>query len=134
MGIEFLHRTLRTFSVVLLVFLPFGVYYFGIYPTLSILSGGVWGILNLLLLIRLVQQLVKPGGVESAKPVVLTLVLMVLLFVAGYFLLTIPRFEPWQLLIGFTGLFGILFLKALGRVLVKADSQPSAHSDIQKVI
>ena len=134
MGIEFLHRTLKTFSAVLLIFIPFGIYYFGVYPTLSILSGGVWGIVNLLLLIRLVQLVVRPGGVDSAKPVVVVFALMLLLFVAGYYLLTIPQFEAWQLLIGFTGLFAILFLKAVGRVLVKADSQPSAHTDIQKVL
>ncbi len=134
MGIEFLHRTLKTFSAVLLLFLPFGVFYFGVYPTLAILSGGVWGIINLLLLIRLVRLVIRAGGVESAKPVVLVLALMALLFVAGYYLLTVPQFEAWQLLIGFTGLFLILFLKALGRVLVKADNQSSVHTDIQKVL
>lgn len=134
MGIEFLHRTLKTFSAVLLVYLPFGVFYFGVYPTLAILSGGVWGIVNLLLLIRLVQLVIRPEGVDSAKPVVLVLALMALLFAAGYFLLTVPQFEAWQLLIGFTGLFLILFLKALGRVLVKADNHSPARTDIQKVL
>ena len=134
MGLDFLHRTLKTFSVVLLIFLPFGLVYFGVWPTLAILSGGVWGIVNLMLLIRLVRLVIRPGGVERPKAAVAVLVMMALLFVAGYFLLTVPQFAAWQLLIGFTGLFLILFLKALGRVLVKADESPSTHTNIQKVI
>lgn len=118
----------------LLIFLPFGLYYFGLYPTIAVLSGGVWGLINILLLARLIRATIRPEGVESLRPVLIVLAGFVLLFVAGYYLLTVPVFEPWHLLIGFTGLFGIMFLKALGRVLTKSDEASSTGHNVQKVL
>ena len=134
MGPDFLDRSLKTFSLVLLIFLPFGLYYFGLYPTIAVLSGAVWGIINILLLARLIRATIRPDGVESLRPVLIVLAGFVLLFFAGYYLLTVPVFEPWHLLIGFTGLFGIMFLKALGRVLTKSDEESSAGHNVQKVL
>jgi len=134
MGPDFLDRSLKTFSLVLLIFLPFGVYYFGVFPAIAILSGGVWGIINILLLSMLIRATLRPGGIETLRPVISSLVGFVLLFVAGYYLLQIPAFEAWHLLIGFTGLFGIMFLKALGRVLVKSDQEQSTGHNMQKVV
>jgi hypothetical protein len=134
MGPDFLDRSLKTFSLVLLIFLPFGLYYFGLYPTIAVLSGAVWGIINILLLARLIRATIRPDGVASLRPVLWVLAGFVLLFVAGYYLLTVPVFEPWLLLIGFTGLFGIMFLKALGRVLTKTDEVSSTGHNVQKVL
>lgn len=134
MGPDFLDRSLKTFSLVLLIFLPFGVYYFGVYPSIAVLSGGVWGIVNILLLSRLIRSTLRPGGIDNLRPVILSLVGFILLFVAGYYLLSVPVFAPWHLIIGFTGLFGIMFLKALGRILVKPDQEQSTGHNVQKVL
>ena len=134
MGPDFLDRSLKTFSLVLLIFLPFGMYYFGLYPTIAVLSGAVWGRINILLLSRLIRATIRPDGVDSIRPVLIVLAGFILLFVAGYYLLQVPVFEPWHLLIGFTGLFGIMFLKALGRVLTKSDEASSTGHNVQKVL
>lgn len=134
MGPDFLERSLRTFSIVLLIFLPFGLYYFGIFPTIAVFSGAVWGIVNMLLLARLIRSVLRPGGVEHFGPVAMVLFGFLMLFVAGYFLLTVPQFDPLHLLIGFSGLFGIMFLKALGRVFVGADEDAPAGRNVQKVL
>lgn len=134
MGLDFVDRSLKAFGIVLLVFLPFGMFYFGVFPTLAVLSGGVWGIVNLVLLSRLIRLVVKPDGVDNVKGVVFVLALFVCLFISGYFLLTVEQFEPWLLLVGFTGLFLIFFLKALGRWLTKADEQNSPEQNAQKVV
>ncbi|MBU0982506.1 MAG: hypothetical protein KKA42_01450 [candidate division Zixibacteria bacterium] len=134
MGLDFIDRSLRTTGIVLLIFLPFGLYYFGVYPTIAVLSGTVWAMFNIMLLSKLIRSVIRPEGVENIGPVLVVLVLFVLLFAAGYFLLTIPQFDPMCLLIGFTGLFAIMFLKAVGRWLTNADEQSSNTRNIQKVL
>ncbi|MEE8578108.1 MAG: hypothetical protein V3T31_12715 [candidate division Zixibacteria bacterium] len=126
---DFIERTLKTFTLVLLIFVPFGLYYIGFYPTLAILSGAVWGIINLLLLSRLIRSTLKPDGIESIRPILPLFVLFPLLFVAGYYLLTFELFEPWHLLAGFTSLFAVMFLKALGRVITKADKEENGGKE-----
>ena len=134
MGPDFLERSLRTFSIVLLIFLPFGLYYFGLFPTIAVLSGAVWGIINILLLSKLIRSVMRPGGVEHIAPILAVMAGFILLFVAGYYLLAVPQFDPLHLLIGFTSLFGIMFLKALGRVFIGADEDSSAERNVQKVL
>jgi hypothetical protein len=134
MGLDFVDRSLRSFGIVLLVFLPFGFYYLGAFNALAVLSGGVWGIVNLILISKLIRLVIRPGGAANAKGVAFVLVLFAGLFVAGYFLLSVEQFEPWLLLIGFTGLFLIMFLKALGRWITGADDQPTGQENAQKVV
>ena len=61
MGLEFIDRTLKTSGVVLLIFLPFGLFYYGVFPSLAIFSGGVWGMLNLIFISALVGETLQPG-------------------------------------------------------------------------
>ena len=117
MGLEFIDRTLRTAGLVLLIFLPFGLYYFGVYPALAIFTGGVWGMLNLLFLARLARTVIRPDGPDVLQAVLYGVVKFPLLYAAGYFLLTVSQFNPLHLVIGFTGLLGIIVLKAAGRVM-----------------
>ncbi len=127
MGLEFIGRLLRTTAVVLLVFVPFGLYYLGVYPSVAVLSGCVWGMLNLLLLTRLIRLTIRPDGPTEVKSIAMVAILFLLLFVAGYGLLKVDQFAPWLLLIGFTSLFAIMFLKAVGRWMTKADDGTLAH-------
>ena len=122
MGLEFIVRTLRTFGIVLFCFLPFGFYYLGIYPALAILSGGVWGMINLMFISALVQAAVRPGGADVGRTVGLMLIKFPALYVAGYFLLKVPQFSAVHLLIGFSGIMAIILLKVLGRLFLGLDS------------
>jgi hypothetical protein len=123
MGLEFIGRTLRTFGIVLLIFVPFGLYYAGIYPTLAILSGGVWGIINMVFLTELVKAVIRPEGVQMERAIVFGVVKFPLLYATAYALLKIPVFKPTLLLAGFSGIFLIMLLKAMGRILLGLDSR-----------
>ena len=125
MGLEFIGRTVRTFALVLVIFIPFGLYYFGLFPTLAVLSGGVWGMLNLLFIAALVKTTMRPEGAETMKAIGMALIKFPLLYGAGFALLIIPEFNPIYLLAGFGGIILIIILKVLGRVFLGLDSKKS---------
>lgn len=131
MGLAFIDRSLKTFGVVLVIFLPFGLYYFGLYPTLAVFSGGVWSLLNLMLLARLVKVSLRPEGADRGKTLAVALFKFPVLYVAGYFLLKIPQFDPILLAVGFTSLFAIIVLKALGRMVVPDDDRSQRSRNVQ---
>jgi len=114
----FIDRTLRTTCLVLLIFFPFGIYYLGLFPSLAILSAGIWAMLNLILITILVKYTLRPEGPDTGRAIAIAFIKFPLLYLCGYFLLTVPQFEAIYLLIGFTGLLGIIVLKILGRGLV----------------
>lgn len=124
MGVEFIHRVIKT-SLVLAVlgFLFFTVYYdfkFGG----GILAGAIWGCLNLLFLTHLITEVFNPGKeVRKGKVVIIALVKFPLLYLFGYLLLAIKYFPPISLLSGFTLIFLVMFLKALGRWILSLDSK-----------
>ena len=114
-------RTLRTTAIVLSVFFPFGVYYLGLYPSLAVLSGGVWGMLNFIFITFLVKVTIGPEGANLARASIIALIKFPLLYLTGYFLLKVPQFEPLYLLAGFSGLLLIIILKVMGRALLGMD-------------
>jgi hypothetical protein len=131
MGLAFIDRSLRTFAVVLMVFLPFGLYYFGVFPALAVFSGGVWGMLNLIFLSKMVRVSLRPEGADRGKTLALALLKFPVLYAAGYFLLMIPQFEPLLLVIGFTSLFVIIVLRAVSRAVIQVNDQPHKSSNAQ---
>ena len=134
MGLEFITRTLRTSGIVLLISLLFGVYYFGPLPTVAFFSGGVWGMLNLMFLSALVRVAIRPGGADVASTVVWMIIKFPLLYVSGYALLKIPRFDIVPLVLGFTLVIGVIILKAVGRALLKIDlAGDSSHQSASRV-
>jgi len=120
-NISFVGRTIRTTGILLLIFLPFGFYYLGTWPTLAIFSGGVWGIINLIFLSAMVRAAVRPDGADTRRVASVGLIKFPLLYLAGYFLLKVPQFDALFLLIGFSSLIAIMVLKSLGRLLLGLD-------------
>jgi len=121
LGLDFVDRTLRTTGVVLLISLLPGTYYFGVFPTLAVFSGGVWGIINFIFLSALVRAALRPGAVDNVKVVGLALIKFPLLYLSGYFLLKVEQFEPLCLLIGFSVLLAVMVLKVIARALLGLD-------------
>lgn len=132
MGPEFITRSIRSAAVVLLIFVPFGIYYMGLFPALAVLSGGVWGLLNLFFLTRLIRVTIRPEGVMPLPALGLALFKFPLMFGAGYFLLKFDRFDPLYLVAGFTGIMVILILRLLGRSIVESNNLPE-DSKVKKV-
>lgn len=127
MGLEFIARSLRTYGLVLLILLPFGLYYFGVYPTLAVLSGGVWGILNLMFITALVRLTIRPEGADTGRAIGIGLIKFPLLYAAGFFLLKVQQFSPVHLLIGFGGIMVVIVLKVLGRLMLGLDAIPNSN-------
>ena len=120
--LSFVGRTIRTTGILLLIFLPFGFYYLGTWPTLAVFSGGVWGIINLMFLSALVRAAVRPDGADTRRVASVGLIKFPLLYLAGSFLLKVPQFDALFLLIGFSSLMAIMLLKGLGRLLLGLDN------------
>lgn len=123
MGMEFLDRSLRTTSILLLIFLPFGLYYFGVFPTLAVFSGGVWGIINLVFISALVRTVLRQD-VNKLRALGLASIKFPLIYASGYFLLKIPQFDPLFLLIGSSAVMAVIVLKVLGRAMMHLDDNP----------
>ncbi|MCX6834266.1 MAG: hypothetical protein NTW07_03895 [candidate division Zixibacteria bacterium] len=124
MGLEFIDRTLRTTGIVLLIFLPFGVYYLGVWPALAVFSGGVWGMVNLIFISALVRAAIRPERVDKRKVLGIAIFKFPLLYLSGYALARVPQFDPLFLLYGFSSLMLIIILKAIGGSIWRVSDHP----------
>ena len=118
---DFIQRTLRTTGVLLLLIFLFGIYYFGFYYALAILSAGIWSMINLMFLSMLVRQAVRPDGIDKMAVAITAIIKFPLLYAAGYFLITADIFEPVPLVIGFSLVIVVIILKAVARAILKLD-------------
>lgn len=130
--IDFIDRTLRTSGIVLLVSFVFSLYYLGFWHALSFFSGGVWGIVNLMLLMRFVKEAFKPDNIDTVSVIILGLVKFPLLYISGYFLMSVEYFDVMLLVYGFSTVLAVMLLKAIGRVMIGMDSNKK-NQTIQKV-
>ncbi|MFC1475148.1 hypothetical protein ACFLQG_00735 [Candidatus Zixiibacteriota bacterium] len=119
---DFIIRTLKTSGIVLLISFVFGFYYFGFYPTLAFFSGGIWGMINLILIMRLVKAALRPEGADLATVILTGLVKFPLLYASGYFLLNVEQFDVKFIVYGFTLVMIIMVLKAIGRLMLGMDT------------
>ncbi|UCD95194.1 MAG: hypothetical protein JSU69_03850 [Candidatus Zixiibacteriota bacterium] len=121
MDVGFVDRTLKTAGILSLLVLTFGSFYYGFYPSLSVFTGIIWGMVNLYFLSLLVRSTLRPDGVDKATALVVLFLKFPLLYAAGFFMITSDFFDPILLLIGFTVVLLVIVLKAFGRVILKLD-------------
>ena len=133
MGLGFLDRTLRTTGIVLLIFLPFGLYYLGVYPSLAVFSGGVWGMLNLMFISALVRSAIRPEAINKLQVIGIAVFKFPLLYGAGYFLLKVPQFEPLHIMAGFSLLLIVIVLKVVGRAVLGLDDNKQQNENLGQV-
>ena len=131
-NLDFIDRTLKTTGLVLLISLVFGMYYFGLWDSLAFFSGGIWGMINLILLKRFVREAFRPDKIDTVTVVMLALIKFPLLYISGYFLIQIEMFDIKVLLYGFSAVLVVLVLKAFGRLFLGLDN--GGNSPVQKVI
>ena len=127
-------RTLRTTGVVLLIAFAFGTYNFGFWPALAFFSGGIWGMLNLLFIAALVRAVIRPDEVDVMRAIGFAVIKFPLLYIAGYFLLKIPQFDPLIVVIGSSMILLVLVLKAVGRAILGLDNDGDTKSTAQGVV
>jgi hypothetical protein len=123
MGVEFIHRVIKTSLVLAVLGFLFVTVYHDFRFGAGILAGAIWGSLNLLFLTHLITEVFSPGReVRKGKVILIALVKFPLLYAAGFLLLRINYFPAESLLIGFTLLFVVMFLKAMGRWILSLDA------------
>ncbi len=124
MGVEFIHRVIKTSLVLAVLGFLFVTVYYDFEFGGGILAGTAWGCLNLLFLTNLITEVFSPGKeVRKGRIVLIAVFKFPLLYAAGYLLLRIKYFPPESLLIGFTLLFVVMFLKAMGRWVLSLDAK-----------
>jgi len=134
LNLDFLDRTLRTSGIVLLIYLPFGLFYQGLFPALAVFSGGVWGIVNFIFLAGLIRAAIRPDGVNLRRVLILAAIKFPLLYGAGYCLTLVPGFTPLDLLIGFTIILAILTLRAVSRFMIDKQEEDEKNQNLQRAI
>jgi hypothetical protein len=123
MGVEFIHRVIKTSLVLAVLGFLFVTVYYDFRFGAGFLSGTVWGCLNLLFLTNLITEVFSPGKeVGKGKVILIAVVKFPLLYTAGYLLLRSRYFPAVSLVSGFTLLFVVMFLKAMGRWVISLDA------------
>jgi hypothetical protein len=122
MGIEFIHRVIKTSLVVAVLCFLFVTVYYNFKFGAGILAGSVWGCLNLWFLTQLVVEIFSPDKeIKKGKVIVIAMVKFPILYATGFVLLKINYFPPISLVSGFTLIFLVMFLKAMGRWVLSLD-------------
>jgi hypothetical protein len=130
MGVEFIYRVIKTSLVLAVLGFLFVTVYYNFRFGGGILVGAIWGCLNLLFLTNLITEVFTPGKeVRKGKIILISVVKFPLLYAAGYVLLWIKYFPAESLLIGFTLLFVVMFLKAMGRWFLSLDANKQAKKN-----
>ena len=123
MGLEFINRVIKTSLVLAVLGFLFVTVYHDFRFGAGIVAGAIWGSLNLLSLTHLITEVFSPGReIRKRRVILIALVKFPLLYAAGYLLLRIDYFPAESLLIGFTLLFLVMFLKAMGRWILSLDA------------
>ena len=122
MGLELITRVIKTSLVVSLIQLPFISLYFDYRFSLGIVLGCLWGVVNLHYMRSLVVCYTGLLGRNKRRLLLLLLVKVPLLYFAGYLLLRSGLLPILSLVTGFTLIFVVILLKALGRWLLSLDS------------
>jgi hypothetical protein len=123
MGPEFINRVIKTSLVVSALGFLFVTVYYNFKFGAGILMGTLWGCANLYFLTNLITEIFSPGKeVRKGKVILIALVKFPLLYLVGYVLLIIKFFPPISLVSGFTLIFLVMFLKALGRWVLSLET------------
>lgn len=135
MGLEFLHRVLRATAVVGILAFAFAAVYYNLDFAWGLLIGCAWGIGNFWALTWVITAVVKPGGVDRRRALILAAIKFPVLYVVGYLILRSGWFSPISLLTGFSVLFVVVVLKAAGRMFLHLDDRaksaaPESHGPL----
>jgi hypothetical protein len=128
MGPEFIHRVIKTSLVVAVLGFLFVTVYYNFRFGAGILVGAIWGCANLYFLTNLITEIFSPGKeVRKGKVLLIALVKFPLLYLIGYVLLIIKYFPAISLVSGFTLIFLVMFLKALGRWVLSLETSKKSE-------
>lgn len=139
MSLEFLTRIWKSTLVVGAIVFAFTAVYFDMKFAWGLLVGCLWGVANFIALTAVLTAFVKPGEVNRNRALSLAAIKFPVIYGLGYVILKSGWFEPTSLLVGFSLLFMVTLLKALGRSYLKMDDtrkepeKPSLKSQVNVV-
>lgn len=114
--LQFLKKTVSS-TLFLTIFLgAFLTYYYGMNFGLGFISGSLWNVINFNSLIALVSSVFTPAKPDKVRVIKAIFKKFGLLYAGGFVIIKYSHFSLWGILSGFSLLFIVLFLKALGRV------------------
>ncbi|MEW5701445.1 MAG: hypothetical protein AB1792_04365 [Candidatus Zixiibacteriota bacterium] len=125
MDLEFLKRIGRTTAALGALVFVFAAVYYRVDFALGVLVGCLWGVANFAALAGVLTATIRPGGVDRRRALILATVKFPALYGVGYLILHSGWFGPIPLLAGFSLLFFVTLLKALGRLYLKLDERTS---------
>lgn len=129
MGVEFIHRVIKTTLVLAALGFLFVTVYYDFKFGGGILASAVWGCLNILFLTHLITEVFSPGKeIRKGKVIMIAVVKFPLLYAAGFLLLRTGYFPLVSLVIGFSLLFVVMFLKAMGRWILSSGSKEKKNT------
>ncbi|KPL01960.1 MAG: hypothetical protein AMJ90_07130 [candidate division Zixibacteria bacterium SM23_73_2] len=123
MGIEFINRVVKTSLIVSVIAFVFITFYYNFKFGSGILVGTGWSCLNLYFLANLIKEALNPQKPKKTKITLIILVKFPLLYFLGYLILRLNYFPVLSLLAGFTLIFLVIFLKALGKWFLSLSSE-----------
>ena len=123
MGLEFLKRIQSATAVVGAVAFIFVSVYYDASWGLGILVGCGWGIANFWALTRVLTAVLTMDGVHKQRALIFAALKFPVLYVIGFLALQSEWFPPISLLTGFSLLFLVVLLKALGRAFLHLDDR-----------
>ena len=121
MSLEFLTRIWKTTLVVGAIVFAFTAVYFDMRFAWGLIVGCLWGVANFIALTAVLTSFVTPGKVSRNRALILAAIKFPIIYGLGYLILRSEWFEPTALLVGFSLLFMVTLLKALGRSYLKLD-------------
>jgi len=119
MELEFINRVIKTTLILAVLVLIVVSFYYGLPYGLGIFAGAIWGCVNLFFLKQLVRNWLVVGPKDHLKIYTILGIKFPLLYLAGFGLLKIYYVPPLSLLLGFSLIFAVIFLKGLGRLFLE---------------
>ncbi len=129
MGLGLIKRTYRTALIVAILVFLYSWGYYSFPSAVGILTGTLWGCLNLFFITSLVTSFVKTGEKDYTKIWILLLVKFPVLYGLGFLALKINYFEPLSFLIGFSLVLAVIVLKILGRYFLESVLKPNLSAE-----
>ncbi len=119
MELEFINRVIKVTLILAVAVLIAVGFYYGLPYGSGIFAGAVWGCVNLFFIKQLVQNWLISGPKDYLRIYTILGIKFPLLYLAGYGLLKIKQLPPLNLMLGFSLIFLVIFLKGLGRLFLQ---------------
>lgn len=111
---NFIIRSLKIAVVITIIFAPFGYIYFGPSVALGFVSGAVWNILNVYLLLQASNVLVTSDEGKKMMGIIAGIFKFPVLYGIGYVIIKYTGASLYGIISGFSLIFIVLVLRAVG--------------------